>query len=71
MRHSEIIEGVAVYDCNKEKIGYSKVSVNNTMIVYVMKNTNYILLIFQLAAIKGIGETIITRIVMFGSGICK
>lgn len=72
MRHSEIIEGVAIYDCNKEKIGYSKVSVNYiAIVVFAIENTYniYILIIFQFAAIKGIGETIITRVVMFGSGI--
>jgi len=27
MRHNEIIKGVKTYDCNKNTIGYSKVSV--------------------------------------------
>lgn len=27
MRHREFIEGVGIYDCNNNKIGYSKVSI--------------------------------------------
>jgi len=27
MRHNEIIDGVRIYDCNKEKVGYSRVSI--------------------------------------------
>jgi hypothetical protein len=27
VRHKEIIEGVGIYDCNNNKIGYSKVSI--------------------------------------------
>ncbi|XP_026807716.1 sideroflexin-2-like [Rhopalosiphum maidis] len=46
MRHKEIIEGVRIYDCNKEKVGYSR-----------------------FAGLKGIGETIVTRIVMLAPGI--
>ncbi|XP_050057292.1 sideroflexin-2-like isoform X1 [Aphis gossypii] len=46
MRHQEIIEGVRIYDCNKEKVGYSK-----------------------FAGLKGIGETIVTRIVMLAPGV--
>ncbi|XP_025201828.1 sideroflexin-2-like [Melanaphis sacchari] len=45
-RHKEIVEGVRIYDCNKEKVGYSR-----------------------FAGLKGIGETIVTRIVMLAPGI--
>jgi len=27
MRHKEIMDGVRIYDCNKEKVGYSRVIV--------------------------------------------
>lgn len=27
MRHNEIVEGIGIYDCNKDQIGYSKVSI--------------------------------------------
>ncbi|XP_022181674.1 sideroflexin-2-like [Myzus persicae] len=46
MRHKEIIEGVRIYDCNKEKVGYSR-----------------------FAGLKGIGETIVTRIIMLAPGV--
>ncbi|XP_015364517.1 PREDICTED: sideroflexin-2-like [Diuraphis noxia] len=46
MRHKEIIDGVRIYDCNKEKVGYSR-----------------------LAGLKGIGETIVTRIILLAPGV--
>ncbi|KAL5239868.1 hypothetical protein ACI65C_007278 [Semiaphis heraclei] len=46
MRHKEIVDGVRIYDCNKEKVGYSR-----------------------LAGLKGIGETIVTRIIMLAPGV--
>lgn len=27
MRHNEIVEGIGIYDCNKDHVGYSKVSI--------------------------------------------
>lgn len=74
MRHHEIVEGVGIYDCNKDKIGYSKVSVQNQKYCY----NNLIIIHYtifycfeQLAAVKGIGETIITRTVILAPGISK
>ncbi|XP_029342262.1 sideroflexin-2-like [Acyrthosiphon pisum] len=46
IRHNEIIDGVRIYDCNKEKVGYSR-----------------------FAGLKGIGETIVTRIIMLAPGV--
>lgn len=61
------MEGVVVYDCDKNQIGRSKVSDNSKILLKYLNCYDFL----QFAAVKGIGETVVTRIVMFAPGLSK